>query len=207
MMKDKKIVVITETNWLESIVLFQNTAAAYLLELLDTNKIIIKVPEYSFHEAEGSLDKKLLNRVYKINDSLELLKQISRTRHYSQLCNQGRNTLKEIKKVSLDERKKIKEVLDELKSMVDIIPYTKTSSVKSDLRFESSKAPFKKSDCRIYESILEFLREEGSEYDDIIFYTADKEDFDHEEIHHELEDLNCELHFNSGEVVQRVREL
>jgi len=206
-MMESKIVVITETNWLESIVLSQDTAAAYLLRLLRKHKLIIKIPEYSFYEADGSLDKKLLNRVYKINGSLELLKQISRTKHYGQLCNQGRNTLKEIKKVSLDERKKIKEVLDELKSMVDIILYTETSSIKSDLRFESSKAPFKKSDCRIYESILDFLREKGREYNNIIFYTADREDFDHEEIHQELKELNCELHFNSGEVVQRVREL
>lgn len=201
-----KILVITETNWLESIVLSQDTAVVYLLRLAREGKLTIAVPEYSFYEAEGSLDRKLLNRIQRIDEFLQLLKQISRTEHYTQLCKGGVNSLKEIKERTLRERKEIKRVLDEIKSLVCLIPYTKTSSVRADLRFESSKPPFKETDCRVYESILDFIRN-TREYDKIIFYTTDKEDFDHPEIHKELKKLKTGIYFDSGETVQRVHEL
>jgi len=93
-----------------------------------------------------------------------------------------------------------------LESLVCLISYTKTSSIRADLRFESSKPPLKETDCRIYESILDFIRN-TREYDKIIFYTTDKEDFDHPEIHKELKKLKTEIYFDSEETVQRVHEL
>jgi len=61
-------------------------------------------------------------------------------------------------------------------------------------------------DRQIYESILDFTRDKG-EYDLIIFYTSDKEDFDHEEIRDELKEREIEVYFDSGNVVQRVRDM
>ena len=40
-----------------------------------------------------------------------------------------------------------------------------------------------------------------------IFYTADREDFDNEMIYTELEDVDVELHFDAGEVVERIFEV
>ncbi|CAD6493877.1 MAG: hypothetical protein CHKLHMKO_00559 [Candidatus Argoarchaeum ethanivorans] len=44
--EDEKVLLIAETNWLESIALVQDPAASYLLDLADTKEIRIAVPEY-----------------------------------------------------------------------------------------------------------------------------------------------------------------
>jgi len=71
--------------------------------------------------------------------------------------------------------------------------------------FESSRPPFKEGDCRIYASILVFVEHLEEEYDMIIFYTEDKEDFDHSEINEELENLGVEIIFDSGACVERIK--
>lgn len=198
------VLLIAETNWLENIILAQDSASAFLLMLARTEKTDIAVPEYSLYEADGSLNRKLIKRAEKIDDALSLLGQISQTTHYADLCERGRGILKELKKLTLDDRTEIKRVLDEIKSMVRIIPYTSDASTRAEIMFESSSPPFKEGDCRIYASILAFLELIKEEYDLIIFYTEDKKDFDYPEIHEELGNLNVELMFDSGKCVGRV---
>lgn len=73
------------------------------------------------------------------------------------------------------------------------------------LRRGISRPPFKEGDCRIYASILVFVEHLEEEYDMIIFYTEDKEDFDHSEINEELENLGVEIIFDSGACVERIK--
>lgn len=103
-------------------------------------------------------------------------------------------------------RTEIKRVLDEIKSMVRIIPYTTNVSTMAEMMFESASPPFKEGDCRIYTSILAFVEHTGEKYDSILFYTEDKEDFDHPEIHVELGNSDVEIMFDSGACVERIRE-
>ena len=42
-----------------------------------------------------------------------------------------------IKKLTLDDRTEIKRVLDEIKSMIRIIPYTSDASTRAEIMFES----------------------------------------------------------------------
>jgi len=200
-----KVLLIAETNWLTNIVLKQDTASAYLLALRAEGRIDLTVPEYSFYEADGIITEKLRGRQDSIKNFIPLLNEISRSNKYLETCLEIKSKLKSLMSDTKKESQDVNKILDKLKEMISQLPYSEKTSAKAKLRAISSKSPFKLSDCEIYESILDFLREEGREYDNIIFYTADKEDFDHEEIHQELKELNCELHFNSGEVVQRVR--
>lgn len=202
--ENANVILIAETNWLESIALAQDSAAAYLLDLADSKKIEIAVPGYSLSEADGSLNRKLIKRAKKIDEALSLLGQIAQTTHYAELCKSGRDILKELKKLTLDDRTEIKRVLEEIKSMVRIIAYTNDASTEAEIMFESSSPPFKESDCRIYASILAFLELIKAEYDLILFYTGDKEDFDYLGIHDELRNLNVELMFDLGMCVERV---
>ena len=55
-------------------------------------------------------------------------------------------------------------------------------------------------------SILAFVEHTEEKYDSIIFYTEDKEDFDHPEIHVELGNSDVEIMFDSGACVERIRE-
>ncbi len=201
-----KVLVIAETNWIEDIALAQDLRSAYLLQLKDEGKINIAVPAYSLHEADGSLDKKITKRVEEIDNFLHFLDRVAQSKPYESICSTVKNALKELKAKSLEERGEIKRVLNKIEMSVDVVPYTMTAALNADLRFESSRAPFKGADCRIYESILEYIRNKGSEYDIKVFYTADREDFDNEMIYTELEDIEVELYFDAGAVVERVYE-
>jgi len=201
------VLLIAETNWLENIVLAQDSTSAYLMRLARTEKIDIAIPEYSFYEADGSLNRKLIKRAERIDEALSLLGQISQTEHYADLCERGRAILKELRKLTLKDRAEIKRVLDEIKSMIRIIPYTSDASTKAEMIFESANPPFKEGDCRIYASILVFVEHIKEDHDLIMFYTEDKDDFDHPEIHEELRNFGVEMIFGSGFCVEKVRGL
>ena len=64
------VLLIAETNWLENIVLAQDSTSAYLMRLARTEKTVIAVPEYSFYEADGSLNRKLIKRAERIDEAL-----------------------------------------------------------------------------------------------------------------------------------------
>lgn len=202
-----KIFLIAETNWIEDIALAQDLRSAYLLQLKEEGKIDIAIPVYSLYEADGSLDKKITKRIEGIDNFLHFLGRVAQSKPYESLCTTVKTALNELKLKSSEERGEIKRVLDKIKMSVDVIPYTTTAALNADLRFESSIAPFKKGDCRIYESILEYIRDKGDEYDIIFFYTADREDFDKEMIHTELEEVGVELYFDAGGIVKRIYEV
>ncbi|MEA3283129.1 MAG: hypothetical protein U9Q68_11380 [Euryarchaeota archaeon] len=197
---------IAETNWLENLVLVQYLASAYLTRLARSGEIEIAVPEYSFHGADGSLNRKHNKRAYKVDESLSLLGQISQTEHHRELCENGRAILKDLKKSMSNDRSKIKKVLDNIKSMVQVIPYTSDASTRAELIFESACPLFKKSDCRIYASLLMFVEQIRKVCDLIIFYTEDKEDFDHHVIRDEFCDHGGRW-CSSPDYVSRGREV
>ena len=199
------VLLIAETNWLAIIVLAQDSASVYLARLARAGEIEIAVPEYSFHEADGSLNRKHNKRAYKVDEALSLLGHISQTEHHRVSCENGRTILKDLKKSMSNDRSKVKRVLDKIKSMVRVIPYTSNASTRAELIFESARPPFKEGDCWIYASILMFVEQIRAEYDLIMFYTEDKEDFDHPEIHDEFGDHRVEMVFESGLCVKRAR--
>lgn len=199
-----RVLLIAETNWLENLVLVQDSASAYLARLARSGEIKIAVPEYSFHEADGSLNRKHNKRAYKVDEASSLLGQISQTEHHRELCENGRAILKDLKKSMSNDRSEIKRVLDKIKSMVRVMPYTSDASARAELILESASPPFKEGDCRIYASILMFVEQIREEYDLIMFYTEDKEDFDHHKIHDEFGGIGVEMLFESGLCVKRV---
>jgi hypothetical protein len=200
-----RVLLIAETNWLENLVLVQDSASAYLARLARSGEIKIAVPEYSFHEADGSLNRKHNKRAYKVDEASSLLGQISQTEHHRELCENGRAILKDLKKSMSNDRSEIKRVLDKIKSMVRVMPYTSDASARAELILESASPPFKEGDCRIYASILMFVEQIRMKYDLVMFYTEDKEDFDHPKIHDEFGGLGVEMMFESGLCVKRVR--
>ncbi|MFQ6054585.1 MAG: PIN domain-containing protein [Methanosarcinales archaeon] len=202
-----QILILTETNWIGNIVLSQDSASSYLLDLANRNTIEIATPEYAFYEADGMMSKKLKKRIGSIDESLQNLKQIQHSPTYRDLYETAKNALKEIKSLSMAEPIYIEHTMNRIESQVKVIPYTNAILIKADLRFKSSKPPFKLDDCRIYESILDYVRSNGQNYNIRIFHTTDKEDFDHDRIYSELENLNVELYFSPNDVVRRIYEL
>ena len=113
--------------------------------------------------------------------------------------------VKELKELTLSDRAEIQKVLDEIKVMVRVIPYTSDASARAEMIFESASPPFKEGDCRIYASILMFVEHIKEECDLIMFYTEDKEDFDHPKIRDELRDLCVDIVFESGMCVKKMK--
>jgi hypothetical protein len=68
------VLLTTETNWLERIVLAEDFASAYLARLARTGKIETAVPEYLFHEAGGSLNRELVKRACRIDGGCGFLR-------------------------------------------------------------------------------------------------------------------------------------
>ena len=201
------VLLIAETNWLENIVLAQDSTSAYLMRLARTEKMVIAVPEYAFYEADGSLNRKLIKRAARIDEALSLLGQISQSGHSADLCKNGRVILKELRKLTLNDRTEIKKVLDKIKAMIQIIPYTSDISAKAEMMLEPANPPFKEGDCRIFASVRVFVEHIKAEYDLIMFYTEDKEDFDHPEIREVLRNSGVELVFDSGSCVEKILRL
>ena len=99
-----KVLVIAETNWIEDIALMQDLKSAYLLELRDEGKIAIAISDYSLHEADGSLDKKITRRVGEIDNFLHFLRRVGQSKPYEILCTTVKTALNELKSKSSEER-------------------------------------------------------------------------------------------------------
>ena len=134
-----RVLLIAETNWLENLVLVQDLASAYLARLTRSGEIEIAVPKYSFHEADGSLNRKHNKRDYKVDEALLLLGSISQTEYHRKSCENGRTVVKYLKKSMSNDRSKIKRVLDKIKSTVRVIPYASDASTRAELIFESAR--------------------------------------------------------------------
>jgi len=114
--------------------------------------------------------------------------------------------LKQLYTNSPKEKEEVLQSAEEIKSLCISISHNAEISYRAFLRSVANLPPYKKGDRQIYESILDFTKDTG-EYDLIIFYTSDKEDFDHKEIRDELEEHGVEVHFDSGNVVQRAVDI
>ncbi|MBM3237416.1 hypothetical protein FJZ31_14090 [Candidatus Poribacteria bacterium] len=95
----------------------------------------------------------------------------------------------------------------EFEETVSTIPYSAEITARAELRGLRPLAPFKQADRKIYESILQFARENQSPDLKMLFLTRDKTDFDFSYIRSELAFLSVELFFSAGECIRRIREL
>ena len=87
-----------------------------------------------------------------------------------------------------------------------MIPYTQSASINAELRYGSSRPPFKQTDCKIFESVLEYINSMKQNYEMVFFYTSDKEDFDNLTVRTELKNLDVKLFFEPGEIINKICE-
>jgi hypothetical protein len=114
--------------------------------------------------------------------------------------------LKQLYMESSEEKRDILEYAEDIKSLCISIPHNADIAYRAFIRDVANLPPYKNSDRQIYESILSFTKNEY-DYDLVIFYTSDKEDFDHQEIRDELKKQAVGVYFDSGDVVQRVMSI
>jgi predicted nucleic acid-binding protein len=72
-MKNPKILLICETNFLYSVILAQDRNCGYLLDLASENNIEIAIPEISFLEVRGKIGDRFKRRENKLRDIISFL--------------------------------------------------------------------------------------------------------------------------------------
>jgi len=200
-----RLAVVVETNFIKAIGLEQDDSCVHLARLAAEKKIRLVVPEYALLETDATTFERIgfwNSEIQKINSILNALKQ---SKSLTSDVTKIKSSLKSIQNKLSSISKNTTELIKEFRKDALIIPYTKEIGFRAHRRFIQGKPPFKEPDSRIYESVLQFCRDNQDK--ELMFYTTDRDDFDHGGIHQELKELNCEIHFNSGEVVKRVREL
>lgn len=204
--QNRKLVLIAETNFILDVAFEQSDECKRLLDFIHKSNISLVIPEYSFAESEGSILAKIQNRLSAIESALAALRQASRS-DYSDL-NDFIIKLQEYKdSIEQNERKLVIQRKNFLEEISIVIPLTSDAMVKSELRSLKRIAPFKQTDRIIYESILEFAKQNQDLNIQILFLTRDKDDFDVSAIREELDALNIEIFFSAGECIKRIKEL
>ncbi len=204
-MKNPKILLICETNFVYSVILAQDRNCGHLLDLASENTIEIAIPEFSFLEVRGKIGERFKRREDKLRDIISFLNELMRSEYHKRTLYDVKEKLKQLYVNSPKERNEVMQSAEEIKSLCISISHNAEISYRAFLRSVANLPPYKNGDRQIYESILDFTKDEGK-YDLIIFYTSDKEDFDHKEIREELEELDIEVHFDSGKCLRMIKE-
>jgi len=202
-MKNPKLLVIGETNFIYSIILAQDRNCGYLLDLASENKIDVAIPEFSFFEVKGRIDEKFKRREDRLKETISFLNDLMRSEYHKDKLYDAKEKLKQLYMESPKEKRDVLESAEDIKSLCILMSHNVDIAYRAFIRDVANLPPYKNSDRQIYESVLSFTKN-GNDYDTVIFYTSDKEDFDHQEIRDELKEQDVEIHFDSGNVVRHV---
>ncbi len=204
--KKADVLLLTETNLILDITFEQSQQCERLLFLASEQNIQVVIPEYSFAEAEGNIGNTIQKRLSAIDSAISALRQSARSAYQdlAMLINQ----LQQFKAHSEAEELPVLHTrMEELEESVSVIPFSAEVAARAELRGLRQLAPFKQTDQKIYESILQFARENQSPDLRMLFLTRDKADFDFPYIQNELASLSVEFFFSAGECIRRIREL
>lgn len=204
--KKVEVLLLTETNFILDITFEQSEQCERLFSLALNSGVPVVIPEYSFAEAEGNIGNTIKKRLSAIDSAISVLKQSSRSAYQDveALIDQ----LRQFKESSeAEELPALHARMEEIFESVGIIPFSAEIAARAELRGLKQLAPRKQSDQKIYESILQFARENQAPDLKMFFLTRDETDFDFPYIREELASLSVELFFSAGECIRRVREL
>jgi hypothetical protein len=168
----------------------QSQQCERLLFLASEQGIQVVIPEYSFAEAEGNIGNTIQKRLSAIDSVISVLRQSARSAYQDveTLINQ----LQHFRARSEEEElPALHARIREFEESVSIIPYSAEIAARAELRGLRQIAPFKQADRKIYESILQFARENQAPDLNMLFLTRDETDFDFPYIRRELALLFC----------------
>lgn len=205
-MKNPKILVICETNFVYSVILAQDRNCGYLLDLASENRIEIAIPEFSFLEVRGRIGDRFKRRNDKLRGIIIFLNELMMSEYHKRTLYDVKEKLKQLYLNSPKEKDEVLQSAAEIKALCITIPHSVDITHRAFLRSVANLPPYKDGDRQIYESILDFTMDKVK-YNQVIFYTSDKEDFNQKEIRVELEERGIDIYFDSGKVIQRVMDL
>jgi hypothetical protein len=201
-----QLLLIAETNFIIGFALEQSRDFRSILDLVTINDTVtLALPELGFKEARSTLNLNLIQTRHTLEETRGILRQIGRSEYIREDVQNLRTALTAVISQLRTRAEMISQILDDLSQHCLTTPYTPDAMARARLRYIAKEPPFLQTDCDLYESILEFARNQTDAYDQVIFLTLEREDFDHDEIRDELADLGVDLVFTTGECIAMVR--
>ena len=153
-MKNPKLLVIGETNFIYSIILAQDRNCGYLLDLASENKIDVAIPEFSFFEVKGRIDEKFKRREDRLKETISFLNDLMRSEYHKDRLYDAKEKLKQLYMESSKEKRDVLESAEDIKSLCILIPHNVDIAYRAFIRDVANIPPFKNSDRQIYESVM-----------------------------------------------------
>ncbi|MFQ6121154.1 MAG: PIN domain-containing protein [Methanosarcinales archaeon] len=196
-MKNKTLLLV-ETNFIMDYGLRRDKNIPYLFNLCIDGKIYLAVPEFSIEEFKKSVALKNRNRMKKLKQTIELANEIERSEHLKEYANIMKSSAKTLMQKHQEETTRALSILDEVIEPLILIPFTADSQ---SFYTSQEKCP-ELEDNFVYESVHHFIKTNRKDYDNIIFYTKNKKDFDKPRIIQEMNELKAKIMFSSKECIK-----
>jgi len=199
-----KVYLIGETNFIIDFGLDQDDNVKYLIGLASDGKIKLVVPEISFFEVWGDILSKIKRRKELAESLRQEANQIGRSSYAGKIAKNLKESAKLLEESYNADLYSLENSLEILKQICTIIDYSPEVHTRAYLVTLDERYGLINPDASIYESIKEFSRENDGVK---IHLNKNTNDFDKKIIHKELNELEVELYFDSGNVIKRVNEL
>lgn len=169
-----KLLLIAETNFVVGFALEQGNDFDSILEFASTNEVItLAVPEVCFKEARSTLRLNLIQTRHALEETRGMLRQVGRSEYVREATQNARAALTAVINHLKSRAEIIGQILSDLSQHCLMIPYTPEAMTQARLRYLAEEPPFKQTDCELYESILEFARNQVENYEYVILLTLD----------------------------------
>jgi len=198
-----EVLIILETNGIADYVMNQDRNIVYLVKLASEGKLKIYAPEISFREIFSVYLRRVKQRKQRIHDFRSFCLEVGRTEQYKENTREIKKNLKTLDLQFEKDLRTLEVMINELKGFVEPIPMSPETFMQAYLHHLDGRYDLSLPDSMIYVTIKNFAESK----DKSIHMNKNVHDFDKAIIREELKKLNCELYFNSGEVVKRAREL
>ncbi|MFQ6071693.1 MAG: PIN domain-containing protein [Methanosarcinales archaeon] len=173
-----KVLVIGETNFIYSTIFSRDPKCKYLLEISKIGEIELAIPDFCFHEIKHAVNQTFRTRLGELYRVYSFLNELIKSEPHASTFSEVKEKFRQLERDSPSEKLGVLNSAEEIKSFCIPIPYDLNIFYRAHLRSIADLPPYKDNDRRIYESILEFVSRVKDFYDLMIFYTADREDFD-----------------------------
>jgi len=199
-------VIVAESGFLKDLCLNQSTDSRYLYEQIDNHLITGAIPEYAFAETDGGLQQQYRKQRIRLQETENLSNELSRSQNLQPLTAQLKQLVAELQEQIDNGYALVKTELEEIRSQCLTILTNFEIFHRARLRALSATPPPDEIDCQIFETVLSFLHEHRQDYDIRLFLTHDRKDFDHPEIHREINAVGAIMVFSSSECIRVLRE-
>jgi len=207
MKSKKKVLLISESNFLLDAAFERHKDCLYLRDLAVAEELQLVIPEYAFAEVEAKLASFEVYWLNMFEKAKAVLEELPASRRQREAHTQRLNTFDDCIALISDSLQEARDGINALYAVTLQIAFTPEIDIAARLRRVRGRPPHDVKDLEIYESILYFARQNQASNLNMIFLERDKAHFDVPEVKAELADVGVEIYFSAADVVKHVREL